>query len=730
MANLNLNGKRLAGFIALLTLMLYLPAVQNGFVNWDDPHYVSENMRIRSLDWAFLRWAFTDTSVVYWHPLAWISHAVDYAIWGLRPFGHHLTSILLHAINSGIVVCLVGKLFATATANSPAPGVKIWLNERGSLIAAGVTGILFGFHPLHVESVAWIAERKDLLFSFFYLLSILSYTTYSDFPPKAGVMACCRNRWYWTALILFVFALASKPMAVTLPVALVLLDWYPLRRFPPAQNLLVWSCEKLPFVLLSVIVSVSTIIAQKAVGAVTSLSDLSLTVRVLVAFRSLMRYLWQVIAPIDLLPLYPYPMSVSLVTPEYLAAILVVCGISLASILAVHKQPVWLVAWFFFVITLLPVIGIVQSGPQPMADRFVYLPSLAPFAVIGAASAWLWPRWSGYPGGKRIAAVLAMVPVMAMASLTLKQVRIWNSSITLWSHVIDREPGKIHLAYHNRGVALVASGEFDLAVKDADQAIALKPDYVDAYHNRGLAFAGKGEFDLALADFAMAISLEPGNAAFYHSSGGAYAGKGDFARAIENYTTAIALEPDHADYYHSRGAAFAGAGQLDQSVDDYTHALSLRPAYVNAYINRGLAFAGKGAFDAAIKDYDAAIHLSPNRELVCSAYSNRGIAFVSKGELSRALTDFTTVVSLQPDRIAGYVNRGAVLKLLGQYDRAVEDYSRVLSLQPDFVKAYLERGELHRQMGEMEKAMNDFQQACTLGSAVGCRNKAVTAHGK
>jgi protein O-mannosyl-transferase len=306
-----------AAAVAAVSLALYLPALRNGFVIWDDSN-IYDNIRIRSLDWAFFRWAFTDLSLaVYWQPLDWISHAIDYAVWGLNPPGHHLTSILLHAVNSFLVVLLVLRLMRAHGAHERfyqggAGGIHYHDHtERTVLITAGATGLLFGIHPMRVEAVAWISERKELLYALFFMLSAMAYLDYAEEQgrretrPASGASSSVRP--YILSLVLFALSLAGKPMAVTLPAVLLLLDWFPLKRFRSRKAAVLLLVEKIPFILLSLIVSVMTILPQRDIGMIPTRENVPIITRILVACKALVLYVVKTLMPFDLSPLYPFP---------------------------------------------------------------------------------------------------------------------------------------------------------------------------------------------------------------------------------------------------------------------------------------------------------------------------------------------------------------------------------------------------------------------------------------
>jgi hypothetical protein len=506
----NANLKHyLAASVSLITFLVYLKSLQNGFLGWDDGIYVVLNPYIRSMTPSFFRWAFFfDFYASNWHPLTWISHALDYAVWGLNPLGHHLTNNILHAVNTFLVVLLVTRLLEFV---KPLSAVSYQLSaktdsrftshdSRFILIAASATGLLFGLHPIHVESVAWVAERKDLLCALFYLLSVIAYVKYAT---------CKTYRTYLFCLIFFTLALLSKPMAVTLPFVLLILDWYPFGRIQSLRSFGIAFFEKLPFIALIIISSVLTILAQKA--AMMPMEVVPLSARVLVACRSIVFYLWNVILPLRLLPYYQYPEGVSLLSLQYPLSIVLVIGITAFALVSAKKRRFWLAVWGYYVITLLPVLGFVQVGGQAMADRYMYLPSLGPFVVIGVGIAWVARKITTLRSlNKSAVAVttgIALSLFVLMIFLTLKQIVIWKNDIDLWSYVINKEPGKVIFAYVNRGKAFGEAGQFDRAIEDYSEAIIINPSNSTAIVNRGLAYLQTGQTGPGVADLRRACDL-------------------------------------------------------------------------------------------------------------------------------------------------------------------------------------------------------------------------------
>ncbi len=493
--------------------MVYLPALRNEFVYWDDNLYIFENPNIRSFDAGFFRWAFLGFPVSNWHPLTWISHALDYALWGLNPLGHHLTNIVLHAVNTALVVMLALKLLEFVRERSAQKGTGSFLNNRTILIAAGTTGLLFGIHPVHVESVAWVSERKDLLCALFFLLSVLAYANAVRRMGHGAERIRLTSGALLPALCFFILALMSKPMAVSLPVVLLILDWYPLNRIRSFKTIWAAGVEKLPFILLSLLSSLFTILAQSEGNSMASLEFVPLSTRMLVAGQSLVVYIQKMLLPLNLMPLYTYPKDVSLFSFKYVSTLLLVMGTTAICAGLARKRKFWLSAWCFYVITLIPVLGIIQVGNQPMADRYAYLPSLGLFLLAGAGVAWisekaLREKQQGF-FLRGFSVAMALLLVCFLSILTVKQTAVWKDSLSLWTYVIEKEPGKIPLAYNNRGMVFYKAGVFDKAIADFDRAIGMDPEYAKAYYNRGSTYDKMGELDKAIVDYRKTISLDP-----------------------------------------------------------------------------------------------------------------------------------------------------------------------------------------------------------------------------
>jgi tetratricopeptide (TPR) repeat protein len=541
----------LASTVATVTFMVYLPSLQNGFV-WDDTQYVYKNPFIRSLNLHLLKSAFTGFHASNWHPLTWVSHALDYAIWGLNPLGHHLTNNVLHALNTLMVVLLVMRLLEIFRKTA---GNKGLLNDRTITMTAVGTGLLFGLHPLHVESVAWVAERKDLLCAFFYLLTIPTYIEYvKEISALDSITSASHffNRKYLLAIGFFTLSLLSKPMAVSLPLVLLILDWYLFGRIQSLKAFWAAAIEKLPFLALALVSSIVTMSAQQAGGAVISIDRIPLTSRLLVAARSLVAYLVKMILPINLVPFYPYPEDMSLFSPENIVPVVLVIAITATCIAVMRRQKLWISVWSYYVITLIPVLGIVQVGSQSMADRYTYLPSLGPLLLVGLLVAKLHQKAAAKRRFAMIGGGTVMVVLLLglMSYATIRQIGVWKNSIVFWTYVIDKEPGRIPLAYNNLGEAYSAKGQLDMAVEQYRTALRLKPDYADAHYNLGEVYMYKGQLDMAVEQYRTALRLQPDYAKAHFNLGVIYLGNGSIELAQKEFAMVLNINPD--DYWARR----------------------------------------------------------------------------------------------------------------------------------------------------------------------------------
>jgi len=670
----------IALLLALVTGAVYLPAGHYGFSAFDDNKYVSKNEVVQGgLTWSGVRWAFTTGQTGNWMPLTWISHMAVCQGFGLKPGAHHLVNVLFHTANA---VLLLGLLLRLTNALWP------------SALAAA----LFAWHPLHVESVAWIAERKDMLSTFFGLAALLAYTRYAQGQLKAGNQDLKAGfipsltspaSGYFFALIFFALSLMSKPMLVTLPFVMLLLDYWPLQRIPTAKGdrgpaLLRLVREKWPFFVLSAALCAITFLAQRAEGLVNSLEAIPLSDRLENVPLAYSRYLLQMIWPAHLVVFYLFPLKIS---PLLLAAsILVLALISAAVWLGRKRSPYWLVGWLWFLGTLVPVNGLVTFGGQAMANRFTYFPSIGIFLAVALGFR---DGASRFRLSTRIVAVAAGTVSAACLALTANQLRYWRDDVSLFSHVIDvtKDTRWIHfrdlgILHYQLGLALENEGRKADAIVQYRAALMLRPYYVRANKNLGAALAAEG----------------------------------NWAEAIQHYEWALQIKPDSAEVHCNLGIALAAQGKLAEAIQHYERALQLKPDYAEACNNLGIALASQGKLTEAMQQYERALQLKPDYAEACN---NLGAVLASQGKLTEAIQYSERTLQLKPDDAEAHNNFGIGLATQGKLAEAVQHFERALQLKPDYTKAHFNLGIALAGQGKSAEAMQQFQQALTLATAQG-----------
>ncbi len=535
----------------LVTALVYLPALSNGFVSWDDPEVLLENLHVRRLDATSLRWMWSSFHTGNWIPLTWLSHALVYRVARLDPWAHHAANVALHVLNTGLVFLLARALLARARErglSGPDPRHAPW--------AAATASLLFGLHPLHVESVAWIAERKDVLYTPFFLLAMLA----ALWRPQAPE----RRRWpAWLTLLAFLLALLAKPMAVTLPLALLALDVWPLGRRPSEWRAAL--VEKAPLFVVAAASAAVTVLAQSAGGAVAPIDQVSVAFRAMNALHSVAFYLWKMLVPLDLLPLYPIGRTASgAFGPANVVAALAVVAVSAAAAWKGGRATV--AAWAFYLVTLAPVLGLVQVGTQLAADRYTYVPSLGPFLVAAVLL-------TSSRGGRVVAALW----LAALVPLTTRQIATWKDSVTLWERVVSARPGVSAIAHTNLGNAYRGVGRTQEAVAEFRKAIAVGPDHAFIENGLGTALLDLGQVDAALAALQKATALEPSYAVAYRNLWFAWEAKGDPARARAAAEAAVRWDRGYADGWSSLGVSQGRAGDLAAAEASFLRALALDP---------------------------------------------------------------------------------------------------------------------------------------------------------
>jgi len=558
-------------------LLVYWQVGDHEFINYDDNVYITDNAQVqKGLTSNGIIWAFTTSHTGNWHPLTWISHMLDCELYGLNPRGHHLTNVLLHMANA-ILLFVVLRWMTGA----------IW---RSGLVAA-----LFALHPLHVESVAWAAERKDVLSTFFWLLTMVAYVHYVNRPG---------GKRYLLVLVTFFLGLMAKPMLVTLPFVLLLLDYWPLNRFKPRavtgsvedQSLGFQSSgddklpilkavmEKTPLFLMSLFSCVVTVMAQQEAGAISTLEIVPFKLRIANGLVSFVAYMGKMIWPQDLAVFYPHPIS-DLQIWKPVAAGLFLLIVSTVALWVAQRCRYVLVGWLWYLGTLVPVIGLVQVGEQAMADRYTYVPLIGLFIVVvwgfaDLVKGWRSRRW--------VVSVSAAVMVLALMAGSWLQVAHWKSSVKLFKHALDATSNN-YVAHYNLGNALALQGKMTGAVSHYNKALQINPNFAEAHNNLGNALALQGKLTGATSHYNKALQINPDHAEAHLNLAVGLDRQGKHQEAIQHYAEVLRISPHDAQSHNNLGVALAEQGRLKEAVAHFTEALRIDPNFKEAQRNLDLS---------------------------------------------------------------------------------------------------------------------------------------------
>jgi len=676
--------------LGLITLGLYLPLLHHGFVEYDDQQYVTDNPRVQAgLTWAGLVWAF-GFHAGNWHPLAWLSHMLDCQLYGARAGGHHLTSVLLHVASTLLLFRVLmessrsedgkGRMeggrhltpaLSPSLANSPReegekPSSILRSPSSRSLWCSAAVAALFAWHPLHVESVAWVAERKDVLCAFFWMLTLSFYVQYVAGPTPTR---------YLLALGSFVLCLMSKPMGVTLPFVLLLLDYWPLKRLTIYDLRftifrLVW--EKIPFLILSVVGCVLTLRAQEL--AIVSTAGLSVAKRIAHVCVAYNHYLAAMFVPRNLAVYYPYQL--------HLPAAAVACAVvvlALTTVLAtanLRRRPYLMVGWLWYLGTLVPVIGLVQVGDQAWADRYTYLPSVGLFvAFVWLASEIIKSRFVLQMG--------CAIAATALLVVTWAQIGYWKDTRTLFEHAREVTP-RNYMAITMLGSLLANEHKYDEAIADYQLALHYQPAFPEAHFYLGAALDEQGKLDEALAEYQKTLWFKPTQEQTHIFMGMALGKQKKYDEAIVHYTAALKLNPDSAVAENNLARIYHTQGKLDEAIEHYRAALNIDPKLALAHNNLGILLIEQGQLTNGTRQLREAMQLDPTN---AETRLNLGFALNQQNQWLEAMKLFTNVVRGDlPDPRAHY-EFAVALAHVQKTREAMSQYATALLLQPDFPDA-------------------------------------------
>lgn len=670
--------------VIAVTAAVFLPSIAGRFTNWDDAALVTDNPAIKKISVPNVLSIFTSSFVGTYIPLTVLSFAAEYHFFRLAPRAYHLTNLILHLLNSLLVLVLVRLL------------TKDWPT-------AGVVSLLFGIHPLHVEAVAWVTERKSVLYTFFFLLGLIAYAKYLR-RPRAGT--------YVLVAASFLLALMSKPMAITLPFVLLLLDYF--HRRPLTNRVL---AEKLPLLIIAAGFFCLNLLAQQTLQHGRFQFPLSF----FLVFHNLIFYLAKIFVPVNLSAYYPYPAAGCGLPLTMLLSPLIAAAIALDIVLLRRRAEYLVFGALFFLITILPVIQLIPLvGAAAAADRYVYVPALG---IFFAAASFLRRLYGARLRARpllRGAGLAAGVLVVAALSLASRQrIAVWHNSLALWNDVLRQFPDQV-LALNNRGQAYAATKDYRRALADYNRAAVLDSMYGVTFFNRAGLFYDTRDYRRALDDYDRALRRDANRAAIYAGRGRAYFQLGRTAEAAADYERALKINPALADVHNDRGILYFGSGDYARALQAYNRCLALDPDHAPAYANRADLYFLQGNTRRAIADYTRSIAVDP---AYADAYYNRGVAYGSLGQADKALADYEHALVLNPQMATAYNNRGNIYLHAGEYDIAVADYSRALELDSAYAGAYYNRALANYRLARFGPAVADLEKAEKYGYPVDARVK-------
>jgi Flp pilus assembly protein TadD len=690
--------------IAVGTFFAFSPALQNGFVNWDDPVTLLENEYYRGFTWSHLRWMFTTLHTGHYQPLSWVTFSVDYMLWGMDPFGYHLTNLLLHSANAVLFYFVTLRLLALAT--FPAR------NDLALRLASSFAALFFAIHPLRVESVAWATERRDVLSGFFLLLTVLCYL------KAASSQARNWARWITASVILYMLSLLSKASGMTLPLVLLVLDVYPLGRlrvgsgkwFDVATRR-VW-LEKIPFVLLALAAAMIALAAQQDYGALITAQRHDLSSRVAQSFFGITFYLFKTLLPTKLSPLYEIPIGADPFHWRFVTSAAIVVILTAGFFAARRRWPAGLVTWICYVAILAPVLGIAQAGPQLVADRYSYLSCLVWAALLAGALELCWRRWYGGPTGKTIAtslAGLAILVLFALGKLAWTQTQLWHDSELLWRHALAVSPSG--LAHFNLGTALATSGRIDEGIQHLREAVKFHPFFVDIRYNLGKLLSERGELDEAGEHLRRAAELDPKDAPVQTALGLVFARQGKLEESAKSFRRALEINPNDAATLNNAGIVLGKQGKNEEAVRHFRRALEINSRDANTHTNLANALLGQGNVEGALQHLHRAVDINPND---VENHNNLAIVLARQGKLEEATGYLRHIIELKPQDAGTYNNLAIILAQQGRLEEAAKSFQQALAIDGNLAEAHAGLARVLAMQGDTNKAINHYQEALRI----------------
>jgi protein O-mannosyl-transferase len=661
--------------VAIVTFISFLPALWNEFIDWDDFKTLVENTHYRGLGWTQIRWMFSTFHMGHYQPLSWLTFAFDYLIWGAGPFGYHFTNLLIHVANAVIFFSVARRLLSLSLPNDT--------NRVDSItFVAALAAVFFAVHPLRVESVAWATERRDVLSGFFFLLTILCYLH----ANRNHAAPLSRRRWLGATALAFVLSLLSKASAIVLPAVLLLLDVYPMRRLNVEREKLFGSdnrkvlSEKIPFLFVAVVFALIAIHAQQGSTALKSLSHYGLLNRLAQAAYGIVFYIWKTILPLQLSPLYEIPPNFNPWDTIYVASGVMVITVWVGLLFFRQHIPAVLACWLYYIIVLSPVLGITQSGPQLVADRYSYLSCLSWALLLGGGMLFVAKTFDRAKFALGWSGAVASGLTIALSFSTWNQTKIWHDSETLWRYAVHVS-GDSSTAHYNLGFRLHKSGNLEEAVLHYRKSLQLNPTASDAHYYLGDALAQRGELDAAVGHYEQALQSKPSLWGAHHNLGIVYEMQGRFERAIDHYRQALIVNPEAVESHHNLGILLVSQGKIAEALDHFLLALRTNPNQSRIHFDLANVLLQQGDRRNASAHLREAVRINPN---FAEAHYNLATLLAAEGRLEDAVFHFRSAVKARNDFPEALLGLAQVLWEQGNLDAAKTYYqeaNRIFALR-------------------------------------------------
>ena len=679
-------------FLVLITLATFLPLKNHEFIEFDDSMYVTENFHIQSgFKWKNIIWAFSTFHFGNWHPLTWLSYMLDYYLYGMNPGGYHLTNLIFHMANTLLLFWVLYRMTGA-----------IW---KSAFVAS-----FFALHPLHVESVAWVADRRDVLSTFFWILTMWAYVHYSDKP---------NFQRYLLVFICFGLGLMCKAMLITLPFVMLLLDYWPLDRYhhgksrhhsdsmpKPEDNhseksvILRLILEKIPFLALTVIFTILNFIAQQKLGALKPVDIFPITHRLANALNSYIGYLQKMVWPHHLSIFYPYPQTVD--HWKVIVAGFMLAGISIFVARNICKHPYLFLGWLWYLGTLIPVIGLLQIGDHAMADRYTYVPLIGPSIMI----AWGVPHFVSKLSYRRF--ILALLTILSISSLTIStwvQISYWQNSITLFEHALN-VTDRNYLAHNNLGIALYKQGKNKEAIAHFSEALKIRPNGVGILNNLGAALARQGRAKEAVLHFQKLLELTPNDEGAHYNLGLAFLNERQWENAIKHFKEVIRIKPQNDEMHYRVGTILEKLDRFKAASLYYKKTIRINPSHDKAHYHLGICLVRLNQLETAIKHFKEAIRITPEYQ---EAHNNLGVTYAQQKKFAEAIKHYSKALQLKPDSMITHLNFGIALAQQKNFKDAIKHYSEALKIAPDYPEIHFHLGLAFSSIGDTVSALKEYE---------------------